>query len=45
MPYQVRRRRGKYLVVKKVDGKVLGTHGTLDAARRQLAALHANEDH
>lgn len=43
MPYAVRKSGSKYKVVKKDGGKVMGTHSSAAAAKRQIAAIHANE--
>ena len=43
MPYAVEKKGRKYVVVKKSDGKVMGTHPTLARAYAQLAAIKANE--
>lgn len=42
MPWNIISKNGSFLVVKKEGGKVVGTHSTMDAAKKQLAALHAN---
>lgn len=43
MPYAVRKKGTKYQVVKKDDGKVLGTHPSKTSAQRQIRAIYANE--
>ena len=43
MPYAVHKRGDKYVVVKKDDGKVMGTHESLEKARAQIRAIYANE--
>lgn len=43
MPYSIRRKEGKFEVVKDDDGKVMGTHPSRGKAKAQLAALYANE--
>ena len=43
MPYAVHKRGDKYVVVKKDDGKVMGTHESLKKARAQIKAIYANE--
>ena len=42
MPYSVRKRGKKYVVVNKDTGKVKGTHPSKAKANRQLRALYAN---
>lgn len=42
MPWKITPKDGKFLVVKKEGGKVLGTHPSEEAAKKQLAALNAN---
>lgn len=42
MPYTIRRRKGKYLVVNAENGDVKGEHPTKEKALRQLRALYAN---
>lgn len=44
MPWDVRKRGSKYVVVKEGSGKVVGTHDTRSKAERQLSALYANYD-
>lgn len=43
MPYDIKQRNGKWAVVKKDGGKVMGTHTSRAAAERQRRALYANE--
>jgi len=42
MPWEIIKKGNKWLVVKKSDGKVVGTHDSKEKAKKQLAALHAN---
>lgn len=43
MPYTVKKRGGKYCVVKIADEqKPLGCHPTISAAQKQIAAIEAN---
>lgn len=42
MPYAIRRRKNKYLVVNEETGAVKGEHPTKEKALRQLGALYAN---
>lgn len=42
MPWQIKKNGDNYQVVKKSDGKVVGTHPTHKAAIQQIHALHAN---
>ena len=42
MPYEIRKRGSKYLVVNAETGSVKGTHGTKTKAVAQLRALYAN---
>jgi len=42
MPYAIRKRGSKYLVVNKETGDVKGTHSTKREAAAQLRALYAN---
>lgn len=42
MPYAVRKRGNKWVVVNKETGKVKGTHDSRESAMRQLRALYAN---
>lgn len=44
MPYDVRKRGNKYVVVKKGGGRVLGTHPSRAAALKQAAAIYASEN-
>jgi len=41
-PWRIVKRKGKFVVIKAEDGKVVGTHDTLEKAKAQLKALHAN---
>lgn len=43
MPYKVRKRGTKYVVVKENDGKVMGTHSSQSKAQAQVRALYAQE--
>lgn len=43
MPYIVRPFKGKYKVVNKETGRVLGTHDSEAKANRQMRAVYANE--
>lgn len=44
MPYSIRKTKsGKYQVVKKDDGKVMGTHSSKKDAWSQIVAIKANE--
>lgn len=43
MPYLVRKVGDKYAVVKKSDGKVIGTHPTAEKAMKQIIAIKYNE--
>ena len=43
MPYAIRRKGNKWLVVKKDDGKVMGTHPSKEKAAKQIMAIHINE--
>jgi hypothetical protein len=43
MPYAVHKSGSSWVVVKKSDGKVMGTHPTKEKAQDQLAALYAND--
>jgi len=42
MPYEIRKRRSKYLVVNAETGDVKGKHDTKAKALAQLGALYAN---
>jgi len=42
MPYAIRKRGNKWVVVNKETGKVKGTHSTREKAVRHLRALYAN---
>lgn len=42
MPYGLRKKGKKYQVIKKSDGKVMGTHPSKAAATAQIRALYAN---
>jgi len=42
MPWEIKRRDGKYVVVKKGSDKVVGRHSTKGEAEAQLRALYAN---
>jgi len=42
MPWDIKTRGGKHVVVKRSTGKVVGTHSTYVDALRQLRAIHAN---
>lgn len=44
MPWAIRRRGSKWAVVKRSDGKVVGTHDDYAAAQAQQRALYANVD-
>lgn len=41
-PWHVEKRRGRFLVVQSLSGKVVGDHDTLARATAQIRALHAN---
>lgn len=43
MPYAIRKKGKKFLVVKKEGGKILGTHDSRSSAERQIRAIYANE--
>ena len=43
MPWRVQKKDGKFAVVKKDNGKVVGTHDTREKAEKQVRALYANE--
>lgn len=43
MPYEVKKSGSGYAVRKKAGGKKLGTHKSKAKAKRQIAAIHANE--
>ena len=42
MPYMLAKKGSSYVVVKKSDGKVMGTHATKEKAKAQMKALYAN---
>jgi len=42
MPWTVKKVGSKYQVVKKDDGKVVGTHGSRTQAIQHMKALYAN---
>ena len=42
MPYAVRKRGSKYVVVNKDTGRVLGTHPTKAKAQAQLRAVYSH---
>jgi hypothetical protein len=41
-PFDIKKAGNKFVVVKKSDGKVLGTHSSKSQAKRQIAAIYAN---
>lgn len=43
MPYKIERRGNTWLVVKKDDRKVMGTHPSKEKAQAQIKAIYANE--
>lgn len=43
MPYKIKKQGEKFLVVKKSDGKVIGTFDSREKALAQLKAIYANE--
>src|SRR3990167_9163362 len=43
MPYSIRKKDGRYCVVKKDDGKEMGCHDSRKDATAQMRAIHANE--
>ena len=43
MPYAVRQHGSGYAVVKKKDGKVIGTHKTRGDALKQIVAIRIHE--
>ena len=43
MPWNVQQREGKWVVVKKDTGAVVGTHGSEEEAKAQVKALYAKE--
>jgi len=43
MPWSIKKRDGRFCVIKDDDGSVEGCHDSRDRARRQLAALYASE--
>lgn len=45
MPWAVRKRGSKYIVVNANTGSVKGTHDSKKKAQRQLRALYANVKH
>ncbi len=42
MPFAVRKRGNKWVVISKSSGRVLGTHKTKKKAIKQLRAVYAN---
>ena len=42
MPYAITHRQGKWVVVNKETGRVLGTHKTRQEALDQVKAVYAN---
>lgn len=42
MPFDIEKRKNKYLVISEGSGRVLGTHTTKKSALRQLRAIYAN---
>lgn len=42
MPWEIKKRGGKYVVVNEHTGKVKGRHATRSQANAQLRALYAN---
>jgi len=44
MPWSVQKKGGKFVVAKKEDGKIVGTHDTRQKAEAQVRSLYANED-
>ena len=43
MPYDIKKKGKKYFVENKLTGSVKGSHDTKEDAKKQLAALYANE--
>jgi len=42
MPYAIKKRGSKYVVVNKESGRVFGEHSSKSKAMKQLRALYAN---
>jgi len=42
MPYKIVKEDGKFIVKKKEDDKLIGTHESRDGAKQQIAAIYAN---
>lgn len=43
MPWEIKKKNGKFCVVKKTDGSVVHCHPTEEMAKKQMAALYASE--
>lgn len=43
MPYEIVKRKGKFVVKKKNGFKVYGRHDSREDAEKQIAAIEANE--
>lgn len=43
MPYEIQKRGNKFVVVKKDDGQVMGSHDSDNEAKAQIAAIHISE--
>ena len=43
VPYHIVKQGNKWAVKKKDNSKTFGTHGSKEKAKRQMAALYANE--
>ena len=42
MPWAIKKLGGKFCVVNKDTGRKLGSHDSMEKAKKQLAALHMN---
>ena len=43
MPYIIKKEKGKYKIVRKIDNKVVGTSATLDKARASIGYRMSGE--
>lgn len=43
MPYDVKQKGSRWVVVKTDDGKIMGTHGSAKEAHKQKYAIEQNE--
>lgn len=43
MPYSVKKERGKWVVRKRLTGKLIGTHDSKEMAQAQIRAIYASE--